>query len=85
MKKFSKFLLSLIVVTGLWVPIGAQAYTVEQGPIQFSYQPGFTFGLDDGTPYGIKTHEWTTNNWWGDDTYPYGYWAQCGVSKARLA
>ncbi|ALS03108.1 N-acetylmuramoyl-L-alanine amidase [Enterococcus silesiacus] len=189
MKKFSKFLLSLIVVTGLMLPMSAQAYMIEQDPIQFSYHPGyasneiivlheagnpsnvgadsldrevsfmkrnwqnayvsyfvgsggrvkqlapngyyqygagatgnskayaqielartnnaeifkkdyaayvnltrglakqagFTFDLDDGTPYGIKTHEWITNNWWGDHTDPYGYLAQWGVSKARLA
>lgn len=189
MKKFSKFLLSLIVVTGLLLPLPAAAYTVEQDPIQFSYHPGyasneiivlheagnpnnvglnsldnetaymkrnwqnayvsyfvgsggrvkqlapngyyqygagaignskafaqielsrtnnadvfrkdyaayvnltrdlakqagFTYDLDDATPYGIKTHEWITNNWWGDHTDPYGYLAQWGISKSRLA
>lgn len=30
MKKFSKFLLSLIVVTGLFLPMGASAYTIDQ-------------------------------------------------------
>lgn len=189
MKKFSKFLLSVVVVIGLGVPMYANAYTIEHTPIDFSYHPGyasneiivlheagnsnnvgadsldrevsymkrnwqsayvsyfvgsggrvkqlapngyyqygagaignskafaqielsrtnnaatfkkdyaayvnltrdlakqagFTFDLDDTTPYGIKSHEWITNNWWGDHTDPYGYLASWGVTKARLA
>ncbi|HDT8221340.1 TPA: SH3 domain-containing protein [Enterococcus faecalis] len=48
-------------------------------------QIGATFDLDDGTGYGIVTHDWITKNWWGDHTDPYGYLAQWGISKAQLA
>ena len=42
MKKFSKFLLSLVVVTGLLLPTAADAYQVEQDPIDFGgYFPGY--------------------------------------------
>lgn len=42
MKKFSKFLLSLVVVTGLLLPTAADAYQVEQDPIYFGgYFPGY--------------------------------------------
>ncbi|MBO0439591.1 N-acetylmuramoyl-L-alanine amidase [Enterococcus sp. DIV0869a] len=47
-------------------------------------QAGFTFDLDDATPYGIKTHLWVTQNWWGDHTDPYSYLASQGISKAQL-
>lgn len=188
MKKFSRFLLTVVVVTGLVLPVSASAYTIEQDPIQFSYHPGyasneiivlhesgnannvgadsldrevsymkrnwqnayvsffvgsggrvkqlapvgyyqygagttanskayaqielartnnaetfkkdyaayvnltrdlatqagFTLDLDDSTSYGIKTHLWITQNWWGDHTDPYGYLASWGISKAQL-
>ena len=48
-------------------------------------QIGATFDLDDGTGYGIVTHDWITKNWWGDHTDPYGYLAQWGINKAQLA
>jgi len=34
---------------------------------------------------GIKSHNWISQNVWGDHTDPYGYLAQMGVSKAKLA
>lgn len=46
---------------------------------------GADFSLDDGTGYGIVTHDWITKNWWGDHTDPYGYLARWGISKAQLA
>ena len=46
---------------------------------------GADISLDDGTGYGIVTHDWITKNWWGDHTDPYGYLARWGISKAQLA
>lgn len=34
---------------------------------------------------GIKSHNWISQNVWGDHTDPYGYLASMGVSKAQLA
>lgn len=34
---------------------------------------------------GIKSHLWVSNNVWGDHSDPYGYLAEMGVSKAKLA
>lgn len=34
---------------------------------------------------GIKSHQWISNNIWGDHSDPYSYLASMGVSKAKLA
>ncbi len=34
---------------------------------------------------GIKSHNWISQNVWGNHTDPYGYLAQMGVSKDKLA
>lgn len=34
---------------------------------------------------GVKSHLWVSQNVWGDHTDPYGYLAEMGVSKAKLA
>lgn len=34
---------------------------------------------------GIKSHQWISNNIWGDHTDPYSYLASMGVSKSKLA
>nr|DAP03571.1 MAG TPA: Endolysin [Caudoviricetes sp.] len=39
----------------------------------------------DGAGRGIKSHLWVTQNFGGDHTDPYGYLAEMGVSKAKLA
>lgn len=44
--------------------------------------------LDQGNSVnsrGIKSHLWISNNIWGDHSDPYGYLAEMGVSKAKLA
>ena len=44
--------------------------------------------LDTGTSVwdkGIKSHNWVSQYVWGDHTDPYGYLAEMGVSKAKLA
>lgn len=44
--------------------------------------------LDQGTTVndrGIKSHLWISNYIWGDHSDPYGYLAEMGVSKAKLA
>lgn len=46
---------------------------------------GATYDLDDATGYGIKTHNWVTDNWWGDHRDPYSYLASWGISKAQFA
>lgn len=39
----------------------------------------------DGAGRGIKSHWWVTQNFGGDHTDPYGYLAEMGISKAKLA
>lgn len=39
----------------------------------------------DGAGRGVKSHLWVTQNYGGDHTDPYGYLAEMGVSKAKLA
>lgn len=39
----------------------------------------------DGSGRGIKSHWWVTQNFGGDHTDPYGYLAEMGVRKAKLA
>jgi len=48
---------------------------------------GIPLSLDAGGAgtKGIKTHNWITQNYDGDHVDPYGYLAQMGVSKDKLA
>lgn len=49
---------------------------------------GIPLTLDEGNSLytkGIISHRWVTDNLWGDHTDPYGYLAEMGVSKAKLA
>lgn len=39
----------------------------------------------DTSGRSIKSHLWVSQNIWGDHVDPYGYLAQHGVSKSKLA
>lgn len=46
---------------------------------------GIPLTLDNEGYIGVKSHNWISQNVWGDHSDPYGYLDQMGVSKAQFA
>ncbi|USS86510.1 N-acetylmuramoyl-L-alanine amidase [Fructilactobacillus cliffordii] len=46
---------------------------------------GIPLTVDDGNYWGVKSHNWISNNIWGDHTDPYGYLSKMGISPAQFA
>ncbi|USS87449.1 N-acetylmuramoyl-L-alanine amidase [Fructilactobacillus hinvesii] len=46
---------------------------------------GIPLTVDDGNYWGVKSHNWISNNIWGDHTDPYGYLSKMGITPAQFA